>query len=77
MVWKYNTGSRVDASPVIIGNKVMVANMRGDLFLMDRISGKLLWTYELGVAVYTNPAIARDRIYVGGSDGRLYCFGKK
>ena len=77
MVWKYNTGSRVDASTVVVGNRLLVANMRGDLFLMDRKSGKPVWTYELGTPVNANPAVVNHRIYVAGDDGRVYCFGKK
>ena len=77
LVWTYNTGGRVDASPVVIGNKVLIASMRGDLFLLDRKNGKLGWTYELGTAVHANPAVVNNRIYVAGDDGRVYCFGKK
>jgi len=51
--------------------------MRGDLFLMDRKSGKPFWTYELGTPVNSNPAVVNGRIYVAGDDGRVYCFGKK
>jgi len=36
LVWKYNTGGRVDASPVVVGNRLLTATMRGDLFLLDR-----------------------------------------
>ena len=77
LVWKYNTGSRVDASPVVVENKVLTANMRGDLLLLDIRSGKPVWTYELGTPVHGNPAVTDDRFYVAGNDGRLYCFGKK
>ena len=51
LVWKYNTGSRVDASPVVVGDHVLTANMRGDLFLLDIKSGKPSWSYELGTAI--------------------------
>jgi eukaryotic-like serine/threonine-protein kinase len=77
LVWKYNTAGQVDASPVVVGNRLLIANMRGDLFLLDRKDGKVLWTYELGTAVNSNPAVVDNRIYVAGDDGRLYCFGTK
>jgi outer membrane protein assembly factor BamB len=77
LVWKFNTGSRVDASAVIVGDRLLAANMRGDLFLIDRESGQPGWTYELGTPVNSNPAVVDNRIYVAGEDGRLYCFGKK
>jgi len=77
LVWKYNTGGPVDASPVVVGKWVLTASMRGDLFLLDRKTGRLNWTYELGTAVHSNPAVVNNRFYVGGDDGRVYCFGKK
>lgn len=77
LVWKYNTGSRVDASSVVVGKRLLVANMRGDLILIDRESGSPKWTYELGTPVNANPAVVENRIYVAGEDGRIYCFGKK
>jgi len=51
--------------------------MRGDLFLMDKDDGEILWTYELGTPVDHNPAVVDNRVYVAGEDGRIYCFGGK
>ncbi|MDD4144231.1 MAG: PQQ-binding-like beta-propeller repeat protein [Prolixibacteraceae bacterium] len=76
-LWEYNTGNRVEASPVVAGNKVVVANMRGDLALVSLSDGKVIWSYETGSQIVSNPAVAGGRIYVGGSDGNMYCFGKK
>ncbi|MGW8314558.1 MAG: outer membrane protein assembly factor BamB family protein, partial [Bacteroidales bacterium] len=58
-------------------DRLLAANMRGDLFLLDLNSGDPVWTYELGTPVNANPAVVNDRFYVAGEDGRLYCFGKK
>ena len=75
LVWKYNTGSRVDASPVIVNDKVLVVNMRGDFLIIDIKSGKPTWTYELGSPVSGNPAVIDNRIVIATDDGRVYCFG--
>lgn len=82
VVWKYNTGSRVDASPVALtgggaGTRVLAANMRGDLNLLDGKTGAVLWSWELATPVHANPAVLGERFYVAGDDGRLYCFGAK
>jgi outer membrane protein assembly factor BamB len=76
LLWKTNSGSRVDASPVIIGNKILIANMRGDLQIMDLKTGKLEWNYELGSGIIGNPAVAQGKIWVAASDGFIYCFEK-
>ncbi|HOI49698.1 MAG TPA: PQQ-binding-like beta-propeller repeat protein, partial [Prolixibacteraceae bacterium] len=39
LLWSYNTGNRVEASPVVAGKQALVANMRGDLILLDLADG--------------------------------------
>jgi outer membrane protein assembly factor BamB len=77
MIWKFNTGSRVEASTVVSHSKVLVANMRGDLFILDVNNGKKLWSYEIGTPVLATPAILKDRFIVAAIDGTVYCFGTK
>ncbi|MCF8224319.1 MAG: PQQ-binding-like beta-propeller repeat protein [Bacteroidales bacterium] len=75
--WKVNTRGRVDASPVLAGDRLLVANMRGDVLLLDPVDGSIGWTYELGSGITGNPAVIAGYFFVGAGDGRLYCFGKK
>jgi outer membrane protein assembly factor BamB len=75
--WKVNTGGSLDASPVLISDKLLVANMRGDLLLLNTRDGKTIWSYELGSPVIGNPAVTGNSIIVCTGDGRIYCFGKK
>jgi outer membrane protein assembly factor BamB len=76
-VWKVNTRARVHASPVIAGNHILAANLRGDVFLIDLKTGKTLKEYELGQPISSNPSVYRGRIYIGTGDGTVYCLGKK
>ena len=75
-LWEYNTGRQVEASPVIAGDKVLVANMRGDLAMVNLSDGKPVWSYEIGSQIIGNPAVAAGKIFVGAFDGNVYCFGK-
>ena len=77
LFWKVNTRARVHASPVISGSKVIAANLRGDVFLIDLKTGDILSEYELGSPITSNPALYKGRIYLGAADGSLYCLGKK
>ena len=76
LIWKFNTGEKVDASPLICQEKILVANMRGDLILLKISDGTPLWTYEAGCPIFGNPFISGSRIYFGGGDGTVYCIGK-
>lgn len=75
--WKYNTGSRVDASAIISGNNVLIANMRGDVLILDLNTGKLIQSTELGSAISGTPALIQDRIIVAADDGTIYCLGNE
>lgn len=75
LIWKYNTGRKVDASAVVSADKVLVGNDRGDLTLLNLSDGKLVWNYELGSAIISNPAVFAEKIVVGALDGFVYCFG--
>jgi outer membrane protein assembly factor BamB len=75
--WKVNTRARVHASAVIAGDRVLAANLRGDLFLLDLGTGDILYEYELGSPVASNPALYKGKIIVGAGDGMVYCLGKK
>jgi outer membrane protein assembly factor BamB len=76
LLWRFNTGARIHASPVISGDRVLVANLRGDVFILDIRNGEALWSYELGSAITGNPAVSGGRIFIAASDGYIYCFEK-
>ena len=73
---EFNTGNRVEASPVIIRDKVLTANMRGDLALLNILDGSLIWKYEVGNSIVHNPAVIENLMVVCALNGTIYCFGK-
>ncbi|MBN1925617.1 MAG: PQQ-binding-like beta-propeller repeat protein [Prolixibacteraceae bacterium] len=73
IIWKKNTGSRVDASTVVNKKHVLVVNMRGDLMVLDIKTGKTIWNYELGIGIINTPAVIQNAIILAGSDGSIYC----
>lgn len=75
--WRKNSGLRIDASPIIIENGVLIVNMRGDIQFYDIKSGEMEWSYELGVAVQGNPAVIDGKIILGADDGSVYCLSNK
>ena len=43
--WKYEARESIDAAPMVIGNKVIFGASDGILRAVDKISGKLIWSY--------------------------------
>jgi outer membrane protein assembly factor BamB len=40
-------------------------------------SGRYLWRRSTGAYVYSSPAVAKGRVYVGSYNGTLYCFSAR
>jgi outer membrane protein assembly factor BamB len=45
------------------------------LYMVNLADGAQVWTYEIGQPIISSPAIAGGRVFIGGEDGNVYCFG--
>jgi outer membrane protein assembly factor BamB len=77
LVWTFNTGGKVDSSPVVVGDKVVFGSDDGRLYIVSLTDGRELWSYEIGQPVGSSPAVADGKIVIGSDDGGIYCFGAK
>ncbi len=81
-IWKFTTGGKVFSSPIIAqdGNvlqpysklksaQVVVGSSDGNIYALNLIDGKLLWTYKCNKAVLASPQIYNGRVFIGASDG--------
>jgi eukaryotic-like serine/threonine-protein kinase len=75
VLWRTNTGSRVDASTLTDGKRVLAANMRGDILLLDINTGNRQWAFETGSPISGSPALSGGKIVIGTNDGTIWCFG--
>jgi len=70
--WRFDTKG-APSSPVIAGNKVIVA-ADGELFLLDLANGLKLSSVKISDEI-TSPAVAGNRIFVGSEDGTVVALG--
>jgi outer membrane protein assembly factor BamB len=77
--WSLETEGQVDASPVIVGDRVYVGCLSedGHFYVLDLKSGKKLQVLELESPVGGSAAVGPDCILVGTDKGVVYCLGKK
>jgi outer membrane protein assembly factor BamB len=75
--WKLPTRSRIESSPVIAGNRVVVATAAGKLYLIDVASGDVIFENDFGGSFAASPAVVDGRVIIGNGDGTLYCLGIK
>ena len=77
--WSFLTKGQVDASPVIVGDRVYVGCLsdEGNFYVLELKSGKLIQELVLDAPVTGSVAVGGDCILVGTDRGTLYCLGKK
>ncbi len=76
-LWTYPTKSRVDSSPVIVGERVFFGTVGGELVALNLNSGKKVWEFVTGASIIASPSVAAGKLVIGADDGRIYCFGKR
>lgn len=74
--WKTRTHDDTDASPVVAGAFVYAAaeEKAPYVFCFERETGREVWRYADNPKGYwSTPAVAGDRIFIGGDDALLHC----
>lgn len=72
--WQLAERSRVDSSPVIAGERVVVATTGGKLQVVDTM-GLEKWSFDAGGGFAASAIVVDGKIILGNTDGTLYCFG--
>jgi len=77
--WHFTTAGQVNASPVIIGERVYVGceSDEGHFYVLNLKTGKKIQELELESPVTGSVGVGPDCIVVGTDKGMIYCLGKK
>ncbi len=77
--WSFVTEGMVDASPVVVGDRVYVGCLSGgaEFYVLDLTTGRKVQELTLDSAVSSSAAVAGDCVLVGTEKGTLYCLGAK
>ena len=73
MRWTRHIGAS-ETSPVVIGNRLYVGDWLGNVYALDKRTGRTVWTAHTGGAVKGGIAVSGNRVYAGSYDGHLYAF---
>ena len=66
--WQLEGDNWFWAGAVTDGNTIFAPNMDGRIYAVDR-QGELLWTYDLGSAIVSRPALVSDVLVVAAKNG--------
>ena len=73
VLWTHPTPhGEMASSPAVAGRELVVHGMQGDVSVLDRATGRLLWHYRVGSPVESSPIVAGGVDYFGAWNGRLY-----
>jgi outer membrane protein assembly factor BamB len=82
--WTVHTGGAVKGALAFDDGTVFADNYAGEIYAIDAGNGHVKWTAHTqgggflhGGGVYSTPAVAWGRVYLGGLDGRVYSFVEK
>lgn len=73
--WTLALRARVDASPLVVGDRVYVADHSGLLAALAVADGKELWRFESGEDFASSPAVAGGYLVIAAATGKVYGFG--
>ena len=62
---------------MICGGRAVVGSADGILHIVDIEHGRGVWSYDLGRAISTSPAVGAGIVVVGCDDGSVYAFEAK
>ena len=60
------------SSPVVDGGRVYQIDNSANLYAFEIVSGKKLWTLNLGTIQRASPVLADGKLYVGTQNGKFY-----
>ncbi|HWX44012.1 MAG TPA: PQQ-binding-like beta-propeller repeat protein [Solirubrobacteraceae bacterium] len=71
LLWSYQTGGSVLATPVIAGNTLYVGSFDGNCYALSLSTGALIWKYTTG-GIVASPVLGDGRVYFSDTDGNMY-----
>ena len=85
-LWEVTLGDQILATAAIVGDFVYVPCLSGELFCLEKASGKTVWKYKSVEKVEPNsfapgfkssPTVTADAIYLGDEDGVFHAISRE
>lgn len=85
-LWEVALGDQVVATSAIVGDFVYVPCLSGELFCLERATGKTVWSYKTVDKVEPNsfppgfkssPTVTADAVYLGDEEGVFHAIDRK
>jgi eukaryotic-like serine/threonine-protein kinase len=73
IVWRHELpGGKMAASPAVEGAHLVVHGMEGNVWVLDRSTGRPVWRYHVGSPIESSPVVRNGVDYFGAWNGTVY-----
>jgi outer membrane protein assembly factor BamB len=73
VIWLHDTPhDGMASSPAVAGPDIVYHSLDGYVFVLDRATGKLRWSYRIGSPIESSPIVHDGVDYLGAWNGRVY-----
>lgn len=70
--WEFQADEAIESTPVVDHSRVLVADVLGQIYAIQRADGKELWRHDFDSGFLASPAICGDLVVIGDIEGHLY-----
>jgi len=75
--WKFETGHRVWATPLIDSGVVFIGSLDRHFYALDLADGSVIWDFASGGAFAGTPALSDGTLYIGAFNDVFYAIDKE
>ena len=77
-IWRFRPPhGKMASSPAVVGDELVVHGMEGNVWVLDRASGRLRWRYHVGSPIESSPIVRNGVDYFGAWNGVVYALDLK
>jgi outer membrane protein assembly factor BamB len=71
-IWEVPHGGRVTSSAVATAHCVYYGALDGAVYCLDRATGEVIWSHNLGKPIPASPVLHGDLLLIGCTDNKVY-----
>ena len=64
-LWRFPTEAGIWAQPLLVNDMIVFTSVDHFMYAVDRETGQLQWSVDLGGSIASTPLLANNRLYVG------------
>ncbi|MFC1514107.1 PQQ-binding-like beta-propeller repeat protein [candidate division KSB1 bacterium] len=70
-LWRKDLGY-IESAASVYNEYVFAANIKGDIYCLDKKSGEIKWEFDAGSSVYSGMLVLGDKVFAGSIKGKIY-----